>query len=246
MGLFDRKFCDICGAKIGLLGNRKLDDGNCCKDCAAKLSPWFTGRKKSTVEQIKDQLAYREANKQAVENFNTTKSLGSDYKLLIDEDAKKFCVSRTGRLANENTDILDYGMVTGCIFDIEDSKDEITTKDAQGNTVSYRPPRYEYEYDFYVTIHVNHPYFDEMHFRINNESVRIESAYDPKPQNNSDYVRFNEMGIEIKNTVEAMRQGARDEVAAASAPRIAVKCPHCGATTYPEGGRCEYCGGAVS
>ena len=24
MGLFDKKICDICGEKIGLLGNRKL------------------------------------------------------------------------------------------------------------------------------------------------------------------------------------------------------------------------------
>ena len=31
MGLFDKKNCDICGDKIGLLGNRKLDDGNLCK-----------------------------------------------------------------------------------------------------------------------------------------------------------------------------------------------------------------------
>ena len=28
MGLFDKKNCDICGDKIGLLGNRKLDNGN--------------------------------------------------------------------------------------------------------------------------------------------------------------------------------------------------------------------------
>ena len=34
MGLFDKKYCDICGEKIGLLGNRKLEDGNLCKDCA--------------------------------------------------------------------------------------------------------------------------------------------------------------------------------------------------------------------
>ena len=37
MGLFDKKICDICGEKIGLLGNRKLDDGNLCKDCAKKI-----------------------------------------------------------------------------------------------------------------------------------------------------------------------------------------------------------------
>ena len=49
MGLFDKKICDICGEKIGLLGNRKLDDGNLCKDCAKKLSPWFEDRRHSTV-----------------------------------------------------------------------------------------------------------------------------------------------------------------------------------------------------
>ena len=57
MGLFDKKICDICGEKIGLLGNRKLDDGNLCKDCAKKLSPWFEERRHSTVEDIKRQLS---------------------------------------------------------------------------------------------------------------------------------------------------------------------------------------------
>lgn len=63
MGLFDKKICDICGEKIGLLGNRKLDDGNLCKDCAKKLSPWFEERRHSTVEDIKRQLEYREKQK---------------------------------------------------------------------------------------------------------------------------------------------------------------------------------------
>lgn len=45
MGLFDKKYCDICGDKIGILGNRKLEDGNMCKECARKMSPWLTGRK---------------------------------------------------------------------------------------------------------------------------------------------------------------------------------------------------------
>ena len=52
MGLFDKKYCDICGEKIGLLGNRKLENGNLCKNCARKLSPWFSDRRGSTVEEI--------------------------------------------------------------------------------------------------------------------------------------------------------------------------------------------------
>ena len=48
--LFDKKECDICGGEIGMLGNRKLSDGNLCKQCASKLSPFMTDRRQSTVE----------------------------------------------------------------------------------------------------------------------------------------------------------------------------------------------------
>ena len=64
--LFDKKQCSICGGDIGLLGNRKLEDGNMCKNCAAKLSPWFSDRRESTVDQINAQLEYREQNRQAL------------------------------------------------------------------------------------------------------------------------------------------------------------------------------------
>ena len=38
----------------------------------------------------------------------------------------------------------------------------------------------------------------------------------------------------------------RQEAAAAAAPKAAVTCPHCGASTIPdEEGRCEYCGSAL-
>ena len=93
MGLFDKKYCDICGEKIGLLGNRKLEDGNLCKNCAKKLSPWFTERRHATLDEIKEQLDYREANREAVAAFNTTRSLGGTTKVLIDEDAGKFMVT---------------------------------------------------------------------------------------------------------------------------------------------------------
>ena len=72
MGLFDKKICDICGEKIGLLGNRKLDDGNLCKDCAKKLSPWFEDRRHSTVEDIHDGLS---AGKIIREKYPYTKVL---------------------------------------------------------------------------------------------------------------------------------------------------------------------------
>ena len=96
--LFDKKECDICGGEIGMLGNRKLDDGNMCKACAAKLSPWFTDRKKSTVEQIKEQLAYRERNREELNNFRPTKTIGREDIMLIEERngiPYRFAVAKT-------------------------------------------------------------------------------------------------------------------------------------------------------
>ena len=58
MGLFDKKNCDICGEKIGIMGNRKLDNGNLCKKCAGKLSPWFEERRHSWLIEKKTRMQY--------------------------------------------------------------------------------------------------------------------------------------------------------------------------------------------
>ena len=94
MGLFDKKICDICGDKIGLLGNRKLEDGNMCKNCAKKMSPWLTGRKGYSVAEMKEHLQYREENKEKVAAFSPTKVLGLENKVYIDEDKGQVLVSR--------------------------------------------------------------------------------------------------------------------------------------------------------
>ena len=140
MGLFDKKYCDICGEKIGLLGNRKLENGNLCKHCANKLSPWFSDRRSSTVEEIKAQLAYREENREKVAAFHTTRTLGTVTKVLLDEDAGKFMVTRARDLTEANPDVLDFADVTGCNLDIDESRCEILREDQDGNEVSYNPP----------------------------------------------------------------------------------------------------------
>ena len=175
MGLFDKKSCNICGDKIGLLGNRKLEDGNLCKNCAKQLSPFFSERRRSTVADIKDQLAYREANKAAVAAFRVTRTLGMGTKVLLDEDAGRFIVSSSRRWQEDNPDVLDFSQVTGCNTDIRETRQEITLRDKDGNEKSYNPPRYEHDYDFWITIHVNHPYFDEIRFRLNSGSITVEA-----------------------------------------------------------------------
>ena len=284
MSLFDKKYCDICGEKIKFMGNRKLDDGNLCKDCAAKLSPWFSERRHSTVEDIRAQLAYREENQARVAAFNTTRTIGEYYRIFLDEDRKQFCVAQSRDIRTGNPDILDFSQVTGCNLDIDEDRHELYRKDKEGKSISYNPPRYDYSYNFYVRLQVNHPWFDEMRFRINQSSVNI--AYGStipggqqpamaarpggasghgvinaamrgalgaigatavyNPANYPEYQRYVEMGSEIRDTILQVRATAREESAAANAPKTAVTCPHCGASVIPDpSGCCEFCGGAL-
>ena len=171
MGLFDKKICDICGEKIGLLGNRKLDDGNLCKDCAKKLSPWFEDRRHSTVEDIKRQLEYREKNKKAVMDFCITRQINTrNYNVFIDDNKGNFTVARKLDV-NENPDIVPLSAIVQCRVDVERQQNEETYTTKDGETVSYQPPVYKYEFDYTMRIKVKNPWFDDMDFRLNTFSI---------------------------------------------------------------------------
>ena len=264
--LFEKKECDLCGGEIGLLGNRKLEDGNMCKSCAAKLSPWLSDRRQSTVEEIRQQLIYREANQEKVAAFRVTRTLGERTKVLLDEDAGLFMVTAARNLEEANPDVLAFSDVTGCKLDIEESKTEIEYRDSEGERKSFTPSRYAYSYDFYIVIHVNNPYFNEIRFQLNGETVGsdVETVLDSPSDLRSipgmrgtsnaaevrasvDYRQYEKMGQEIREALLQVRQQAREEAAAAAAPKAAMTCPYCGATTTPDAsGCCEYCGGAMN
>ena len=267
MGLFDKKFCSICGEKIGLLGNRKLEDGNLCKNCAAKLSPFFSERRSSTVDEIKEQLAYREQNRENLRSFHTTRTINAERNILLDEDNKKFVISNARDLIDANPDIIDYEMVTGATLDISERKDELKWKNKEGQMVSYNPPKYEFDYDFHVNIDVNHPYFNRITVDVNNSSITCPQAKNAmrlpgqavattvnsgaaRPEYTTEYREAEKKGKEIVRLLTSMRTTVRrDMAAAARAAEIAKKpviCPFCGATTVPDAnGCCEYCGSPV-
>ena len=177
MGLFDKKYCDVCGEKIGLLGNRKLEDGNLCKDCAKKLSPFFSERRASTVKEIKQQLVYREENKQQLAFFNPNRIIGTEKKVYIDDNSRKFIVTSSSNWRESNPDIIELSQVTGCNIDIKEDKDEIMQTDSQGNQVSYNPPRYKYEYEFNVEITVSSPWFSVIRFELTKFGQRPDSRF---------------------------------------------------------------------
>lgn len=122
MGLFDKKYCDVCGAKIGFLGNRKLEDGNLCKDCAGKLSPFFSDRRNSTVAEIKEQLAYREDNKRRLDDFLPTVTFGGSKKVYIDPIRERFIVTRLSNWRSGNPDLVSFSQVRNVETDIKETR----------------------------------------------------------------------------------------------------------------------------
>ena len=192
MGLFDKKFCDICGEKIGLLGNRKVEDGNICSKCNKKLSPLFSDRKRSTVAEIKEQLEYRAQNEVMLRQFNPSRNFGANEKIYIDLSQKKFCVESGSNWRDKNPDLIDFSQVMSCELEISEDREELYTEDAQGNTISYNPPRFKTEYEFEMHIGVNSPYFSEVSFSLTDYSNRPESRY------NDLYRQFEAQANEIK------------------------------------------------
>ena len=115
--MFEKKECSLCGGEIGLLGNRKLEDGNCCKVCAGKLSPWFEDRRSSTVEQIKEQLAYREQNQANLKGFRVSQIIGDYYKMYVEVEngiPTRFFVTTADDYMDANPDIISFKDLMSC------------------------------------------------------------------------------------------------------------------------------------
>ena len=191
--MFDKKVCDICGGDIGLLGNRKLEDGNLCKDCAKKLSPFMTDRRQSTVEEIRQHLAYREANRGVLAAIHPTTVLGGNTKVYVDEAAGKFFVTRSRNWRDENPDVIDISQVIDVRTDVTEHRTEEYHNDREGRSVSFNPPRYRYSYEFDTTILVDSPYFNEIHFELTDQR--------PERQHGEDYRYYEQLADSLRSTL---------------------------------------------
>lgn len=269
--LFAKKECSICGGEIGLLGNRKLEDGNCCKTCARKLSPWFDDRRHSTVEQIKQQLAYREENQKKLASFCVSQIIGDYYKIYVEEVGgvpSRFFVTSADDYMEANPDIIEFKDLLSCVADIDTHETELKQEDSNGNRVSYNPPRFETEYDFYIKMQIgNNPYFDDIRFQLNAGTITLETrggstgsflglsftsgpVDTSNPRERERHQKYTAMCQEIEYLVQRSRGIAapvqtaapvQPEPVAPQAPAGPKFCPNCGAPT--EGGKfCQSCG----
>ena len=260
MGLFEKKYCDICGEKIGLFGNRKLEDGNLCKTCAGKLSPFFSERRRSTVEDIKRQLAYRAENEKRLADFSPTVTFDGSQKVHIDPLGEFFIVSGLSNWRSGNPDLIRLSQVCAVDTDIRENKEEIFCKDAEGNEKSYSPPRYSCDYEFNVTIHVDTPWFNEIELELS-DGNRPESRYsdlyreyerkmhelaDLLMRRDSRYFMCDGDGtmqqIPAEENIQAPTAAPAAAAAANTAAGDAWQCPACGAEN--SGKFCANCGAA--
>ena len=251
MGLFDvfkKKDCDICGKEVGMFGYKKLEDGEICKDCVKLLSPWFDDRRHSTVEQIKAQLAYREENRAQLGDFHPTRTFGDRARIYVeyqDSVPVRFAVTRYDDLIEENADLIRFKDVLSFRTDIQEDREEIMRENANGEEVSYQPPRYNYQYDFIVEIQVNNPFFSEIRIQLNSDPVEIEGgAGSFNPSRNAVYRELAMMCQELEEIFQQGQKGIpqeappQPEVAAPAGPKF---CPSCGAQA--DGGKfCQFCG----
>ena len=255
MGLFDRfkkQDCEICGKEVGMFGYKKLEDGEICKDCVKLLSPWFEDRRHATVAQIKEQIAYRERNAKELESFAVSRIIGDSQKMYVEEVngmPVRFFIYDGLDYRKHNPDIISFRDVISCVVDIEARDEELMREDKDGNSVSYNPPRYEHNYNFFIDMDIrNNPYFNHIRFDINSETVTMESIGTTagRPVNShintrgqQQYQKYEQMCREIEEVVEKGKQGASAApVAEATKPRF---CPNCGAP-YEGGKFCQSCG----
>lgn len=173
--------------------------------------------------------------------------------MLFDDTHGWFTVTRARNLADENPDILDYAQLTGSRLDVDEDRRELKRQDKDGKQVSYIPPRYEYFYNFDLTIMVSAPYFDEMKFRINPRPVTLQSeaprgfGRNIDPSYSIEYRRYQQLADEISAAVESARAGGaaptgRETPQMQPAPAVSGPwtCPACGGANT--GKFCEYCG----
>ncbi len=238
MGLFDRKICDICGGKCGLLGGKKVKDGRLCSDCAKKQSPYLPGRKNFTVEEMKQHLADRERNQEMINRFAPTRTIGQNLKLYIDDGSGAWFITSARRYQDANPDIFQADQVLGARVDVDRTEHERVVQEAvpaaDGKPGKPEITKKVIEYDFYVNIDVTHPWVNQMHLQVNRST--IESSTGP------DYREAERDAKDIVAALLAMQEGA----VRATMPKQRVVCPNCGATTMPDENHCcEYCMGSL-
>ncbi len=272
-GILGKKCCDICGKSVNIMNYRKLKDGNCCKECDAKLSNWFTQKGKATVNDIKYQIECRNQNIIKLQNFEVTRIIGNDTKIYFDENKLQFIISNTKDYKTGNPDVINFSEVLSCEVDIKETKKEMKYKDSTGESKSFNPPCYACSYDFFMEINVKIPYINNIRFKVNQNPIdngqelcinlqqggllgNLLDVVMPAKSNNgktsnadevkmcADYKKCEMIGNEIR---DILLFRYKNIVRQEEVKQKKLICPWCDSTVdHDKNGYCDYCGGKLS
>lgn len=206
MGLFSKKECDVCKKKMALMEGYKCADGTICNDCKKKMSPLFTEYKNTTIQEVKEQLTYREENAQRVKVFVAAETFGEYSKVMVDRKHNWFVVTKATKLSDENPDVFDLSDIQNVLVEIEENKRELHFTNRKGKTCSYKPARYEFTYKFKVNIQMNHPFIKMISLKITKEDVKVISEMQDKEvmvQSNEKYQESLQVANALKDALES-------------------------------------------
>ena len=200
--------CPVCGEPAEGFGSFPIAEGLLCGTCAGKLSEWFPCRPTTTAAEIRQQLSYREENRTAAGTFHTSKILWSQPCVALDTQNGAFQISRQqGRSANP--DILSFRQILGCQVEIAEQRRELF----RAGREHYRPRRYEYRFEIFLRVLVDHPWFHEMRFRLHDRPIvvsdrMVQASTAGKVVKSPEYQRYRRAGEEICAALrKAMEQG---------------------------------------
>lgn len=219
--LLEKTHCSVCGSDTALRGWRKLADGRLCRSCTAKLSPWYCLVNTAETSEVSRQLLMREENRERAREFYVTNSYGEGMRLLADMEHRWFAVTGSTRIAEDNPDIIDMTACEGVDISIREDQKAQQEKD---NSVRY---------DFYVTLHLNHPYLNEISWKLNPESA--------VGKDSDDYRKYDALAEEIYHVMSR-----KYNIETTGSFPAVMECPCCGEkTAMTESGRCPKCGGLL-
>lgn len=132
MGLFEKKFCDLCGEKVNALTKLKLADGYLCSDCKHKLGSFTSGWKQRSIEDVKKHLELREQNKQKYQQFSCSATAGGrNNSLQADFNNRWFIFAIDNRdYKSGNPQVFDFSQLQD--FWIEQEFRTLSDKDGDG------------------------------------------------------------------------------------------------------------------
>lgn len=168
MGLFEKKYCAVCGGKKGLFGY-KLTDGNyLCRKCEQKY--WYStfgatyNRKFATKDLVLEQynalVEHREANLEELQEFHPTASYRGI--VHIDEDALEMIIADQSVVNNKKLLLADNPPVfkmENLVFAIPTFGKDEETKDMNGNVKKI-------ERKVYLVLAFEDPVYDILHLEI--------------------------------------------------------------------------------